>query len=567
LPLGLVSISGGIAPLAGLGSNTLAIHKANSYQIYDDAFVTKGKHSIKFGFASEKMLYSYLKELRPNGNWSFTSLANFLTNKPRQVAVANAQRQAADVKETMFAGYFTDDWRVTSRFTLNVGVRYEMSTRPTEAKNRFYAVKNIYGGAQVPVNSFFDTNPTLRNFAPRLGVAWDPFGTGKTSVRAGFGIFDILPLPWIITPHPAGDFPFEINTTVRNLPQGAFPKIAYTLADFSLVAGTYSDPNPKRAYSMNWHFTVQQELPAKFTATVGYVGTHTLHNAFGAEDINTILPTSQTADGYVWPTTGGQRLDPNVSNLRAVFFDASSTYNALQTQIRRELTNGLQIQGSYTWAKCIDTGSSGSRGDNFANDLPDLLWFDKFHRRGLCDFQVHHNFVANALYSLPGPKGSTFLANLLGNWQLGGIFSASTGTPFSVIQPGDPLGTGTETAYAFPDRILTGDCAGNPVTGNPAAYIKVQCFALPTPSRRMGTAGRNSLIGPSLVTLNSALYKDIKIGERIGVQFRAEVFNTLNHPNFAAPLSTNTVFQGNTGQLTSTQIDNRQIQLGIRAHF
>src|SRR5260370_19681880 len=236
LPLGLVSISGGIAPLAGLGSNTLAIHRANSYQIYDDAFVTRGRHSIKFGFASEKILYSYLKELRPNGNWSFTSLTNFITNKPRQVAVANAQRQPAYVKETIFAGYFADDWRVVPRLTLNLGIRYEMSTRPTEANGRFFAVKNIYGGPQVPVESFFETNPTLRNFAPRIGLAWDPFGTGKTSVRAGFGMFDVLPLPYIIAPHPAGDYPFEINTTVRNLPQGAFPKVACTLANFSLVA-------------------------------------------------------------------------------------------------------------------------------------------------------------------------------------------------------------------------------------------------------------------------------------------------------------------------------------------
>ncbi len=567
LPLGLVSISGGIAPLAGLGSNTLAIHRANSYQIYDDAFVTRGRHSMKFGFASEKILYSYLKELRPNGNWSFTSLTNFITNKPRQVAVANAQRQPAYVKETIFAGYFADDWRVVPRLTLNLGIRYEMSTRPTEANGRFFAVKNIYGGPQVPVESFFETNPTLRNFAPRIGLAWDPFGTGKTSVRAGFGMFDVLPLPYIIAPHPAGDYPFEINTTVRNLPQGAFPKVAYTLANFSLVAGTYRDPNPKRSYTMNWHLTLQRELPGKFAATVGYVGSRSLHEAFGAEDINTILPVSQGPNGYVWPAAGGQRLNPNVSNLRAVFFDASSTYHALQAQLNRQLTRGFQIQGSYTWSKCIDTGSSGPRGDTFTNDLPDLLWFDKAHRRGLCAFQVSHNFVANGLYDIPGPKGNSAAAALFGGWQLGGIFSASTGTPFSVIQPGDPLGMGLEDPYAFPDRIVTGDCAGNPVTGSPSGYIKTQCFVAPTPATRMGTAGRNSLIGPSLFTLNAAFYKNIQVRERLGFQFRAEFFNAMNHPNFAAPLNTNTVFQGNTGRLTSTQIDNRQIQLGLRARF
>ncbi|HXN21302.1 MAG TPA: carboxypeptidase regulatory-like domain-containing protein [Candidatus Dormibacteraeota bacterium] len=572
LPLGLVNVPG-VTPLAGLGSNTLAMHRANSYQFYDDAFVNRGRHSMKFGFASEKILYAYLKALRPNGNWTFTSLANFLQNTPNRVAVASAQRQPVYVQETIFAGYFADDWRVIPRLTLNLGLRYEMATRPTEANGRFFAIKNIYGGPQVPVESFFETNPTLRNFAPRLGLAWDPFGTGKTSVRAGFGMFDVLPLPYIIAPHPAGDYPFLITTTVRNLQQGDFPKNAYTKANFSLVAGTYRDPNPKRSYAMNWHLTLQRELPGQFTATVGYVGSRSLHMAFGAEDINTILPVSQGPDGYVWPTSGGQRLNTNVSALRAVFFDASSTYHGLQAQLSRQFSRGFQIQGSYTWSKCIDTGSSGPRGDTFTNDLPDLLWFDKAHRRGLCSFHVAHNFVANGLYDIPGPNGNSAAAALFGGWQLGGIFSASTGTPFSVLQPGDPLGTGLEDAYAFPDRIVTGGCAGNPVTGAPSAYIK-ECFVPPVPGTRMGNAGRNSLIGPSLVTLNAALYKNIQVRERLSFQFRAELFNALNHPNYAYPLDTNTLivdktgkFTGNTGQLTSTQIDNRQIQFGLRARF
>jgi hypothetical protein len=229
--------------------------------------------------------------------------------------------------------------------------------------------------------------------------------------------------------------------------------------------------------------------------------------------------------------------------------------------------NGVQFQISYTYGKCIDTGSSGSRGDNFTNDLPDLLWFDKAHRRGLCDFDIRNSFVLNALYTLPGPTENRLAAAILGGWQIGGIFSANTGTPFTPLLPGDPLGMGTENAYAIPDRIATADCVGNPVTGNPKAYLKTQCFVVPTPSTRMGTAGRNSIIGPSLVTLNASLYKNVKVNERWGVQIRAEMFNALNHPNFAAPFNTNTLLQGNTGRLTSTQIDNRQIQLGLRVRF
>jgi hypothetical protein len=474
-----------------------------------------------------------------------------------------SQKAATGVRDTVFAGYFEDDWRILRQLTLNLGVRYEMSTRPTESKNRFYAVRDIFGGPQTPVHSFFDINPTTKNFEPRLGLAWSPLANGLTTVRAGFGIFDILPLPWIIAPHVAGDYPFAVNTTVRNLPQGSFPKNAYQLADFSKSAGTYVTPNPRRGYAMNYHLTVEQQVSNRVSASIGYTGSHSLHEAFGSEDINLVYPTSTSMGQYVWPGTG-PKINPNVAELRAVFLDSSSHFNALLTQIRWDSPSGFQAQASYTWSYCIDTGSSGSRGDNFSNDLPDLLWFDTYHRRGPCDFNITHNFVANALYGIPGPRAHAVANAILGNWELGGIGNASSGGPFSVVVAGDPLGLGTADPYDFPDRVAASGCSGNPVTGNPAAYLKTQCFAMPNPTTRIGTARRNSVTGPSLFTINAALYKNIPIKDRLRVQFRAEMFNILNHPNFAPPLANNAILQGNTGQITATQLDNRQIQLGIR---
>jgi len=270
------------------------------------------------------------------------------------------------------------------------------------------------------------------------------------------------------------------------------------------------------------------------------------------------------------------KINPNVGVLRAIFFDGTSSYNGLQAQINRQMIKGFQAQASYTWGHCIDTGSSGSRGDTFTNGLNDLFYFDKAHRKGACDFDVRHNFVLNSLWNIPGSYGNPVLSGVLGNWQLGGIFYANTGTPFSVLIGGDPLGLGIEDPLQFPDRLTGTGCSGNPVTGNLTQYINTACFAVPSPTNRIGTSGRNVVTGPSQVNLNFALYKNVSvrpISESFSLQFRAELFNALNHPNFAAPIGNNILFSqagapiGSAGLITSTQSANRQIQLGLRARW
>ena len=571
LPAAQVSITG-ITTFGGLGYNTYANHVQNSYQAYDDAYLSHGKHTFKFGMAFERIQYNELLIRRPNGVFSFSSLTNFLASRPTQVQLTSGSvKGKVGTRESVIAGYFQDDFRIHPRLILNLGLRYEFATNPTESKNSFYAVRNIYGGPQLPVHNYFTENPTKWNFEPRIGIAWDPAGNGKTSVRAAFGVFDILPLPWVVTPHAAGDFPFAVNTTVRNLPQGSFPKIAYTLADFSKTAGTYVESNPGRSYVLNWHFTVQRELPMHFTGTVGYAGSHTLHNSFGTDDVNMVFPSGSTPQGFVWPTTPGTPINPNVGVLRAIFFDGTASYHSLQAQVNRQLTRGLQAQASYTWGHCIDNGSSGARGDTFTNGLNDLLFFT--NRRGNCDFDVRRNFVVNSLWNIPGPRGNPALKAMLSDWELAGIFSANTGTPFSVLIGGDPLGQGLEDSLQFPDRLQRAGCSGNPVTGDPLHYIRTECFGVPNPTNRIGNSGRNIATGPSLVSLNFALYRTVKLRESASLQFRAELFNAMNHPNFSAPLGNTAVFlqsgapNGSAGLVTSTQSANRQIQLGVRVRW
>lgn len=571
LPAALVSITG-LSSFCGLGCNTFADHVQNSYQAYDDAYLIHGKHQFKFGAAFERIQYNELLVRRPNGNVTFSSLANFLTDRPNTALLTSSSvKGKAGLRSSIIAGYFQDDWRLSPRLTINLGLRYEFSTNPTEANDLLYAVRNPFGGQQARVKNYFTSNPTLRNFQPRVGFAWDPRGNGKTSLRAAFGIFDVLPLPWLLTPHASGDFPFAVNTTVRNLPQGAFPKAVYGLADFSLSTGTYVEPNPGRSYVMNWHTTLQRELPANFTATIGYTGSRTVHNAAGSDDINAPFP-AVTSAGLQWPGAGAAPINPNVGAMRAIFFNGNASYHALQAQVSRQFMKGFQAQVSYTYGHCIDNSSSGARGNTFDNGIRDPLWYLGRRLRGNCDFDIRQNLVTNALWNIPGPKRNRAASAVLANWQLGGILSANTGTPFTVTIGGDPLGLGIEDPFQFPNRLNTPGCA-NPTSGDPLHYIRTECFAVPTPSTSIGNSGRNVAFGPSQVNLNFAVYKKIVVREPLSLQFRAELFNALNHPNLAAPLGNTAVFlqsgapNPSAGLITSTLQDNRQIQLGIRARW
>src|SRR6266851_3236173 len=209
----------GLSDAVGVGGNSFFRHVQNSYQIYDDAFVTRGNHSLRFGFAFERIEYNENSLRRPNGRVRFRSLSDFLQDKPRDFFSLDPSRtREVGVRTNVWAGYLNDSWRYSSRLNLNLGLRYEMSTIPTEAHDQFLAVLTP-GGPLVPVKKLFNRNPTLRNFEPRVGFAYDVFGDGKTAIRGGFGIYDALPLPWIFTPKEAQGTPFNTGTTVSGLAQ------------------------------------------------------------------------------------------------------------------------------------------------------------------------------------------------------------------------------------------------------------------------------------------------------------------------------------------------------------
>ena len=564
---GLTHFNGGVNAL-----NDSTFHW-NSFQGYDDAFLTKGIHSLKFGFAVERDQQNIVQYSNVGGSYNFGSLATFLTNQPKSLgATISSTISGRGLRQSIFGAYIQDDIRWRTNLTVNLGLRYEMSTVPTEANNKLSNVRNPTDAAPTLGSPYF-SNPTLRNFEPRVGFAWDPFKDGKTSVRAGFGIFDVLPLTYEYALLVDRVAPFTVAGTATNLPQGSFPTLAFAdLAAVNQPRLAHVDPQPKRDYVMQWNFNIQRQLKTDLTATVAYVGSRGIHQLYNAGDMNMVMPTLTPA-GYLWPSSG-TILNPNAGELFDLSWSNNSFFDALEFQIVKRISHGIQIEGSYTWGKSIDEGSGSSVGDPFNNSVDTSLWFDRSLNRGLSDFNVAHNLVVNFSWIIPTPKSLQGAAGwVLGGWQLGSILQARTGLPFTPIVGGDPLGQNSTNTFDYPNRLGGPGCQSAVNPGNINAYINLQCFAFPSPSNLLGNARRNSLIGPGLVNLDFSVFKNNyikRISESFNVQFRAEFFNILNHANFSSPDDNNTLFDqtgapiGGAGLIDSTSTTAREIQFALK---
>ncbi|HVJ08327.1 MAG TPA: TonB-dependent receptor [Acidisarcina sp.] len=570
----------------------------NSFQFYDDAFITHGAHSFKFGLAVERMQSNNYMRFTQNGRFVFGSFSDFLKNNPLVYGVQLPSGESErGIRETLAGGYAQDSWRARHNLTINYGLRYEVTTVPTEVHNRLSTLRQMTD-ANVHIGDPYFSNPTLKDFSPRVGFAWDPVGNGKTAVRGGMGIYDVLPLPYLFLISAAGSAPFTVDPTVVHPGVGTFPNKAYSMATDTVaqspLAGervSYFDPHPRRSLTYNWNLNVQQELGANRTVTVAYVGSRGVHLPYHTDDANIVMPT-HTANGWVWPSgdayLNGNVLNPNVGDINRTTYDADSYYHSLQIGFQGRIRHALQLTGAYTWGRSIDSGSSSIAGDQFSNSPSSVpLWFDPKTRRGLSDFNLSHNGVISILWDTPEVTVQSPVLKWAANgWQTGAIFQASSGSPFSVFIAGDPLGMNSTDPWAYPDRLKSSGCGSLVNPGKPDNYIKLQCFSAPVqtiqtssgPQQqivRLGNAGRNELVGPGLSELDFSIVKNSKI-ERLGgttVQFRVEAFNILNKSNFAAPLDNYTIFNQDgtpadgAGVVDQTQTTSRQIQFGLKILF
>jgi hypothetical protein len=485
--------------------------------------------------------------------------------------------------------YLQDDFRTRSNLTLNLGLRYEFHTEVGAASGFDNSLRDIrLDSAYTPGAQFL--NPSLKNFSPRFGFAWDVKGNSKTAVRGAFGIlYDIG--AWAQSLNLVGSLLSSPGRSSNSVSSTEFPQYS-TITSLPLVFAPETqgknvnaiDYHVENPHLLTYNFTVDRQLPFDMALTLGYAGSRGL-NLLSTKAGN---PRPQTVllDGrFTWAGTES-RVNPAWGSISYITSAVSSWYNSLQFTLRKQLSRGLQFQSSYTWGKLLDqrggvTGSDtgGSPAGIATTLLP--LSLDK----GPGEANTDHSWRFNAIYRLPQPVGLNGIAEaLLSGWSTSGILSMQTGLPFTVTTGGTDrsrsLGAGNNPDLnpgRWNPNIISGTTAGcagvapGQKLGTPDLYYDPCAFSL-EPNGFLGTAGRNILTAPGLVNLDFSMVKDTKLqflGEGGSIQFRAEVFNILNRANFSRPersnfSAPNATVVDTAGSITDTDSTSRQVQLALK---
>ncbi len=574
IDLGLPVIHVGSFPQLGANYSS-GRHRVDSNWHYIDNISWKhGKHDIKLGYEFRRTTVSQIFDVYFRGRINFDTLGDFLAGNPGGGFQYSGDSNR-NTEQNSNAFYLQDSYRVNSRVTLNLGLRYDYYGIVQEKHQNFTNVDPTTGlGFNVGAGRLYQ--PDYNNWAPRVSLAWDVTGHQKTVVRAGFGVFydafsqDMFlgHLPWnsFLDPGPAysgyGPNPFS----TAGLFGGSLDKNLPVFGGLSPMGDAFGvDQHMRTPYMENYNLNVQQQLGRKSTLMVSYVGSQG-HKLLRFRDIN--QPTLSQIQQFDYTQAGDNcycvpRFFPGSPFYYINYQEASanSIYNSLQTSWRIDNWHGFDSTLNYTWSHSIDDSSDGE--DYVPNaSQPDNSQGLIRYNRGNSNFDVRQRFVWNFIYQIPDAKDSR-LKVLRNGWGLNGIVTVQTGQPFhlnynfeddyngtgegfarpDIVGPvhynqNDPNNFMDLSAFAVPCTMLGGSGAGscqliNPTTGAvcTSSGIGPNCIN----SMHFGTLGRNSLVGPHFRQFDFSLFKKTALTERLNMELRFEAYNLLNHPNFANP--------------------------------
>jgi hypothetical protein len=576
-PFGMIDVAGmsliGNSPEIPLGDFSTV------YQIQEQVTRTSGRQTLKFGGEFRRIQSNGPLDFTVNGLYSFQDLSPygfparsnnpalefFLQGLPLSYvgSVPSMSDSHRDYRQSVVSGFAQDFLRVTSRLTVNAGLRYDFYSNPTEAHGRLSIIRNPATDSGPTVGQVFaGTPPDL--LSPQLGFAWDISGDGKTVLRGGSGIFrDQFPVILFGADRFLPPF-FDINTLI--FPSFPSPQHAALTQPLFIIQTTY---HPKFPYALQYNLNLQREITRGTILSAGYFGARGNHLTREGEQ-NPFEPAL------------GHRFNPNLpSPLQAVLTDAQSFYNSFQLSIARQNTDKFWWQVCYTFSHSIDDASNSFLIEAVNEPPTSQDIFNRKGSRGRSGFDIRHNLVGNFVYQLPFGRGSWF-----GGWQFSGIASVHSNVPFTPMLSFDNADLQAVTISERPNLVgspYSGFCPNGTRVGTPACWFNPSAFVLPPPGQ-FGTAGRNSLRGPGFAQFDLAVQKAFHLARETQIVFGAEAFNLLNHPNFGVPTNTQSPltlggngdavfknaageFADNSGRIFTTVGTARQIQLDARFTF
>lgn len=563
----------------------------NTFNWVDTFTWIKGGHTLKFGLDARRYQRAAFNGINARGNFSFTGaltqnpaepggtgagLADFLLGLPNS-ATRNFPRLRQQIFWTNLSSFVQDDWKISPRLTLNVGLRHEFNGQPFEKRNRIGSFDFVTGrpiaasgtDGKIDQDAFiFFTQQELdylgvstaqslgfprralrenqyNSFAPRIGFSFNPFGAGKTVLRGGYGIFYTL-VGGNLSTQNIGSVPFFRGETFTNNPltptltfENAFPPgTALPVPDIFAFQKDFHD-----SYVQEWSFNIQRQLDRNTVVEVGYVGGKGSH-----------LDISYQANQPLVPGAGAiqsRRPYPKFATIQFNTTEGYSNYHALQARAERRFSSGFTFLAAYTFSKAIGMFGDSQNPANL-ND-----------GKAVTDYDVPHRFVFSTVYDLPFGRGRRFLqrggvlGTIVAGWQLGNILTLQSGFPFTPVTGRDIANVGLNTR---PNRIAKGTVAHPTID----RWFDASAFTNPA-ALTYGTSGVNILRQDGFKDLTSVLSKNFAIHESMYVQFRWEVFNVFNHANFAAP-NANINQPTQVGRVFSASAP-RIMQLGLKLFF